>query len=497
MNISRNKKFTTVFLSFLIFSSLVWFNICAQEQQSETENLRQVKILLNEGFEYLKVDAFAQAKIKFEEALKIAPKEMAEEIKGLIVRVDGMSAKREVLTKDVLTNSEEEAKKLSELQQNIIQFEKEQKKQAYLSQGKLYFDKGEYEQALLEFNKILVIDPQDKDAIANIEKTDSAIEKDKQMQVKRIQEYRENAKAYYRDGKYDSAIGELEKILVREPQDAEALKFMEELKFSKAEADEYKRLEGMVEQGKEYLKDREYDKAVQIWQQVLTEKKDFPGVEVLIAQAKFNKAKVGENVAEKKFISDREQKRLEIDKAYVPIIGAAEEETKEKAEMDGELLAIEEIKKALKEKKVTLEFTDADLRSVILFLSRQSGVNMIIDEAIFTAGAVVAGAMGAETAAPGMAAQPPGWDAPPGYRPGEAGGVPTTGMPLAPTATGAVTPTAAYNVTASLRNISLMDALSLILRPKGLDYEIYPNVVFISTRARIDYIPVETLETKI
>jgi hypothetical protein len=243
----------------------------------------------------------------------------------------------------------------------------------------------------------------------------------------------------------------------------------------------------MVNKGKEYSKDKEYDKAIQIWEQVLVEKEGFPGVEVLIAQAKFDKAKGEEKVVQEKYRSDREGKMLALDTAFVPVLGGVKEKVEKKTEIDEEVLAIEEIKKTLKEKKVTLEFTDADLSSVILFLSRQSGVNMMVDESIFALGAIPVVGVGAAPV-PGAA----------GFGPGPGGGMGAPGaIAGGPGAGAAVTPINTYNVTASLRNISIKDALSLILRSKGLDYEIYPNVIWISTSDRIANVSIETLETRI
>ena len=481
-----------VFLLFLIFAYSTCSCIYAKEemkQQSDVANLEQIKILLNEGLEYLKVNAFMQAKDKFGKALKIAPDEMAGEIKGLVAQVSDMesrSIRMEKLTKDtkdVVIRGEEEARKLSELQQNIIQFEREQKKRIYIERGKLSFDQGEYEQALLEFNKILVINSQDKDAILNIGKTNSAIEKDKQMQVKRIQKYRVNARRYERDEKYDRAMDELKKIIVVNPTDAEALEFMEEVKLAKAEMDEYKRLEDMVNTGKEHLKNKDYDEAIKIWEKVLKEEQDYPGIETLIAQAKFNKSKKEMNVVEDKYRAKREKKMLEIDSAFVPVLGGVKEEKQKQTVEDEDFLAIKAIKETIKQKKVSLEFTDADLRSVILFLARQSGVNMMIDEAIFSAETttIEGGNIPPAVSGRGTPTMPPGATG--------AGGVGVETIPTVPVST--------YNVTASLRDISLMDALSLILRSRGLNYEIYPNVIWISSNDRIDNVPMETLETRI
>ena len=221
------------------------------------------------------------------------------------------------------------------MQEKIIQFEKEQKKKSYLDKGKFYYDQGKYEKALIEFNKILTIEPKDKDAIAYIEKTQIAMERSKDKadreetltRTEQVREYWENAKSYYRGKRYDDAINELKKILAIDPTDTDAIKYMElaeEMKLFGAKIDEAEKLDGMVNKGKEYLRDRDYDKAIEIWEQVLKEKEDYPGIEVLIAQAEFAKAKGERKVVGEKQRTEREKKWLEIDEAYVPVVGGVE-----------------------------------------------------------------------------------------------------------------------------------------------------------------------------
>ena len=531
MNILKSKRFLGVLLAFLMFIGIgtyVHVYIYAQEKpkQSELQTLEQVKSLLDEGLKYLEAGIFDQAKYNFEEALKIAPKEMTEEIKNLISRTEDIANKKKGLTEETIVKGEKESKKITELQQDIIQFEKGQKKKAYTDKGKSYYDQGKYEEALVEFNKILTIEPNDKDAIAYIEKTQLATEKSKDIadrretltRIEQVRKYRENAKSYYRGKRYDDAINELKKILAIDPTDTDAIEYMElmeEMKLFGAKIGEAERLEDMVNKGKQYLRDKDYDKAIEIWKQVLKEKADYPGIEVLIAQAEFAKTKGEQKVVGEKQKTEKEKKLLEIDEAYVPVIGGVKEEKKEKTAEDEELLAIEEITKKAKEKKISLEFTDADLRSVVLFLSKQSGINMMFDEAIFETGVAqtvgATGAGGTTSGATGSGGSgtygPSGPIYGPGSFPGTTSGASPSGgaTPGASGPGGAVGgPTAAssipvrtYNVTVSLRDMSLLDALSLILRSRGLDYEIRPNVIWISTRDRIVNIALETLETRV
>ena len=105
MNTLKTKKrLFGILFTFLLFIGMGIYRhvyIYAQEKpkQSELETLEQVKSLLNEGLEYLEAGTFDQAKSKFEEALKIAPEEMTEEIKALISRADDIAKKKKGLTR--------------------------------------------------------------------------------------------------------------------------------------------------------------------------------------------------------------------------------------------------------------------------------------------------------------------------------------------------------------------------------------------------------------
>ena len=113
-----------------------------------------------------------------------------------------------------------------------------------------------------------------------------------------------------------------------------------------------------------------------------------------------------------------------------------------------DLDAIKELRnKAAGIKVPLIKYTGADLRDVVLFLIKQTGLNIVVDEAIFS-GEVSA------PAAPAVAAQPTG-----------------------PINT---------RVTCFLQDMTLLSVLEAILRPKGLDYEITKEYVWISTKAKIE-----------
>lgn len=499
-----NKKSFGIFAVVFVFAvSIGCVNLYAQENANVSDlkikTLEQVKVLLDEGFEYLKSNQFDDAKLKFEDAFKIAPEEMKGEIGDLISQVDNVVGKEGILmTEETIEKSKQKAKNISKLKQQILEFEEVQREKEkrriiklHLDKGRFYYDHGKYQDALIEFNRALTIEPENENAVAYIEETNEAIKqlehKEEQKDVlarnEQLKELWQNAKEYYHDKRYDDAIRELKRILAINPTDKDAVEYMalaEEMKLFGEKIGEAEKLEDMVNKGKEYFRDRDYDKAIDIWKKVLEEKEDYPGIEILVEQAKLAQIKGEKKIVVEGQKTIRENKMLEIDKAYIPIVvemNEQEDVREKKTEEEEQLLAIKELRKKAKEQKVSLEFTDADLRSVILFLSRRSGINMMFDEAVFEAegeDGLQAGAGAGRNIARG--------------RPGGAEGAELEVEQV---------PVKTYNVTASLTDIPLLDALSLILRSRGLDYEIRPNVIWISTRERIENVPLEAMETRI
>jgi tetratricopeptide (TPR) repeat protein len=505
----RNKKFLRFFLMILVFAAVGCVCIYAQSnkiEKPELKTLEQVKILLDEGFEHLKLEQYTQAKSKFEDALKIAPEDMKGEINNLISQVDDMVGRESILAGETIQKSEQEAEKISNLKQQILEFEKTQKEREkrriinlHIDKGKFYYEQGKYREALDEFNRVLTMEPENEASLQYIEETKTAMEQVENREEReevlamneQLTELWKKAKQYYHDKRYDDAIEEFKKVLAIEPTNTDAMEYMElakEMKLFGEKIEEAEKLEDMVNKGKEYFRDRDYDKAVDMWEEVLEEKENYPGIEILIAQAELAEIKGARRVVAEKQKTVKEDKMLEIEKAYVPITVEVDGGKTEKGrtEANEQLQAIEELRKKAKEQKVSLEFIDADLRSVISFLSRQSGINMAIDETVF-AQEMQAGATGGAAPAGGGAGRAIAIGG---------GGVGIGGAGAAETQIAQV-PVQTYNVNVSLRDIPLLDALNLILRPRGLDYEIRPNVIWISTRDRIENVPLEAMETKI
>lgn len=132
-----------------------------------------------------------------------------------------------------------------------------------------------------------------------------------------------------------------------------------------------------------------------------------------------------------------------------------------------------------------INFTDAHLRDVLQYLSRISGINIILDEDLFVR--QKAGGLGIPLEVEVVSEEEPAeseeveeseWEA-----------ETTERVPLsAPTYTTIISD----RVTISLRNIPLMEALKYILTAKGLKYRIDEYAIVVSTRQRLEQVEMET-----
>ncbi|MCD6219663.1 hypothetical protein J7K43_04690, partial [Candidatus Calescamantes bacterium] len=207
----------------------------------------------------------------------------------------------------------------------------------------------------------------------------------------------------------------------------------------------------------------DYEGAISILEIIVSEDPQFKEALYWLNQAKLALAKrEKEKVLQEQEIA-KEERLLELEKALIPRRKAKEyrkEEVRKKVEE--EAIAIEKIRQKAMQ-KVSLEFTNANLRDVVMFLSRQTGINIVIDETIFQGGA--------EVPAPAPAAPEAGMPA----GPGEEAGAPAA---PAPPPTPQISPT--MKITASLRDIPLLEALKVLLYSRGLGFVIKPHYIWIT-----------------
>jgi len=438
----------------------------------ESGTLERVNSLLAEGKEYLAEKELAKAEVKFKEALAIAPESVKADIKYLLERINKLRAEEGEVKQKIVKEATQEAKELVSIKEKILEYEKklqskEMKKviQNHLEIGLRQYKKGQYEEALRELEKVLTIDPNNRQAQKYLEKINEdrqkvefRIEEERGMtKEKEVDKYWQEGYRHFRNKKYTEALKYFKKVLSIDPLHKDAVVYIvraKEMIPLKEKLEEEERIEDMVAKGREYYRERDYDKAIEIWGKVLKERPDYSRVKFLLQQAKTAKET---DKYELKTLEERartaierarkEQSRrvLEVDEAYVPPEPVEKGVVVPTGAIDEEERAIEAMRKKAMEKTVSLDFEAASFRDVIGFLADQARLNLFIDETVFggtAAGAAVAGE--GESAV--------------------AGGVDV-----------------GATVTIKLKDMPLLEALDILLSTRGLGYEIRPTHIWITS----------------
>ncbi|MDO9465629.1 MAG: hypothetical protein Q7J67_10095 [bacterium] len=424
----------------------------------------------------------------------------------------------------------EEQKELA--QKRAEEIKREQIELLFKQADESYGDK-DYKQALTIYQKVLSIDSGNKKALKMADKTREKIDVSEQeaaektsklakqkaeedtekeadliaLQKKKIEERRQiereeleskietryrNGKKLYRNDEYSDAIKEFNAVLSLDSAHEGAKEYLKASEESLREqneresAQQAKTAKKQIER-KEVLKKRdiqdritdakikadagEYDEAIKILEEILPDVLDENlrrSVELLISKARTEKTIKEENLSRKRLQTISDERMLEVTKAQLPPAEVKRrKELERKKERAG--AAIELKDKASSIKVPLVKYTGTDLRDVVLFLIKQTGINIVVDEAIFSGGASAQAAPAAE--------QAEGWA-------GEAA---------------VAQPTGSVNtkVTCFLQDMTLLSVLEAILRPKGLDYKFTKEYIWISTNARILTQPLEDLETRV
>ncbi|MCK4401399.1 hypothetical protein KAW08_03740 [bacterium] len=453
--------------------------------------------------------------IKSEESIQIArEKELAN--KGRLAEQARLEAQKQA-EKDIKLKEKAKEEKIAGLLKNARQ---------------LYKDK-DYKQALTVYQKVLNIDPRNKKALKMAERArgkigiseQEAAEKTSKLakqkaeedtkkeaglmalQKKKIEERRQkekeelenkiethyrSGKKLYRDDEYFAAIGEFKAVLALDSAHEEAKEYLEaseellkeqnerksarQAKVAKKEIARKERLrkkdiQDKITDAKIEADVGEYDEAIKILEGVLPDVLDENirrRIEFLISKVRTEKTVKEEKLSRKKLRTISDEWMLEVTKAQLPPAEAKRlkelEREKEKAD------AARELRNRASSIKVPLvKYTGTDLRDVVLFLIKQTGINIVVDEAIFSGGAVAPAAPAAEGAE--------GW-----------GGETAPAVAAGPVNT---------KVTCFLQNMTLLSVLEAILRPKGLDYKFAKEYIWVSTKNRILTQPLEDLETRV
>ena len=184
-----------------------------------------------------------------------------EQAKKSFLSGDYMSAQREAaqaLALDSLNNLakfyyNEATKKIN---QDIVKVSTEEERR-YLEKGVEFFGKGDFENAILNFEEVLKINPSNPVAAEYISKIGEETKKYVKKEIVKV-DYLISKK------RYREAKNKLKRLLKIAPEDPELLK-----KLGEIESRMDRELNRLLEKGKEYYKNKDYDTARRYFESVL------------------------------------------------------------------------------------------------------------------------------------------------------------------------------------------------------------------------------------
>ncbi|MCK5556793.1 MAG: hypothetical protein KAJ01_00330, partial [Candidatus Hydrogenedentes bacterium] len=346
-----------------------------------------------------------------------------------------------------------------------------------------------------------------------------------------VREYLDLGVKLYAQGRYRDALSQFNRVLVIEPENKIAKKYVEEcaeyLQPSAVEEvtveypekvapppvpvgpspEEVRRaaVEKYLGFGRDYFDKEQYDKAVEEWERVLLI--DPTNVRAIRSIREAERRSIGEKREDIKEALElqRQDNSLQTEQKLFRPAGSNIDGIKpfritlppvEKREVRPIITKMEKILETL-ETKVNIDFAEGtDIRDVITFLSDFVGVNIVLDERVMFPPALPMAAPGT----PGMemvggpAGFPVGLGPAPGFL---AAGPAFPGAGPAGLGVGQIVPNIAGEVRRIyLKDIPLKDALKAMLSQMGLSYKVQPEFVWVSRPDILRQESFEPLETR-
>jgi tetratricopeptide (TPR) repeat protein len=149
--------------------------------------------------------------------------------------------------------------------------EQERLKQKYL-EGLSDYKKGNYNGAIGKWEELAKVHTDDPKLAKIIEKAKAQISKAKEEKIKRMKKHYTRAVDYYKKGRWEDAMAELEEVLKLEPKHEQSNAFMkriEEKIWLAAEEEKKKKMDEYYNAGLAYFQKGEYEKAIAELEKVL------------------------------------------------------------------------------------------------------------------------------------------------------------------------------------------------------------------------------------
>ncbi|MCI0699303.1 protein kinase [candidate division KSB1 bacterium] len=258
------------------------------------ERRKKVEKLLAESDNFLKKKNFARALEKAEAAGEIATdKRSARELIALIKEEEEKENRRRLLEEKIraaqkLMREEQyqqameflnealriwpehaEALKLRQEAQDGIRLEGErQRLERILAQGREYFQQNDFANAERLAVEGLKLNPQSNAALYLLEAVKTKKEEEEKKR-QRIKERLQNVRQWLQERQYEKAIAAAELVLQDAPNQADAVKLIEEAKTGISRREEQKRIDNLLAAGKETLERGDLDGAQKIVEEIL------------------------------------------------------------------------------------------------------------------------------------------------------------------------------------------------------------------------------------
>jgi len=165
------------------------------------------------------------------------------------------------LTLDATHQGAKSLKSEIEGAQRQVEAEKQRQIETAFSAGKTAYEAGQFDEAIRNFDRVLAQDAQHSEAQTYKMRAESA----KQTVASKLAEGRRA----YNQGDYQTAVDALDAVLQLVPQHSEAKRLKEEAQPAIAEADKAERIRTLLARGNRYLRDEEYDRAITAFDDVL------------------------------------------------------------------------------------------------------------------------------------------------------------------------------------------------------------------------------------
>lgn len=172
--------------------------------------------------------------------------------------------------------------------------------------GLFNYSQGNYQAALGSFEKILKLDPENKSAEEYLKKSKEALSQQKEEIVDENSPYYNiinplivSGKALYEQGKYKESLNRWNQITEIFPRNKIAGRYILMCQY-KLNPDSYEKFAAeKIEEGKQYLKEKKYEKALYTFKLIKEISPDYPGIDDLIEQSqkaekKYNAPKISQ-----------------------------------------------------------------------------------------------------------------------------------------------------------------------------------------------------------